>query len=72
MDMLAATVRQHQIRPFTFGNHPAVMQPQCLRRVFAYQANGLREGKGVAPVVGDAESGIQQAGGIIVGGENIQ
>lgn len=48
------------------------MQPQRLGRVFAHQTNGLREGKGVALVVGDAKSGIQQAGGIIVGGENVQ
>lgn len=63
MDMLAVTARQHQVRPLTFGNRPAVVQPQRLGRVFAHQTNGLREGKGVALVVGDAKAASSRLAG---------
>ncbi|MOA24832.1 hypothetical protein D3C78_1455280 [compost metagenome] len=72
MNMLAFTMRQHQVGPFAFSDDAAIAEIQRVRRVFGHQTNRLRQGKAVTCVVGDAESGIQQAGGIVIGRENIQ
>ena len=65
VDMLAATVRQHQVGAFPLGDDAAIVKAQRLRRMFADQTDRLRQGEGVILGVGDAECGIQQAGGIV-------
>ena len=72
MDVLAAAVREHQIGTFAFGDDAAAMQAQRLRRMFADQTDSLRQRESVVVAIGDAESGIKQAGGVVVGRENIQ
>ena len=70
--MLAATVRQHQVGAFPLGDDAAIVKAQRLRRMLADQTDRLRQGEGVILGVGDAESGIQQAGGVIVRRKNVQ
>ena len=72
VDMLAATVRQHQVGAFPLGDDAAIVKAQRLRRMLADQTDRLRQGEGVILGVGDAEYGIQQAGGIVVGRENVE
>lgn len=54
------------------GDDAAIVKAQRLRRMFADQTDRLRQGEGVILGVGDAECGIQQAGGVVVGRENVE
>lgn len=66
MNVLALTVRQHQIGPFPLGDFPAIVKIERGGRVFRHQANRLRQREAIAFVVRDAEGRVQQAGGVIV------
>lgn len=66
LDMFAATVRQHQVGAFSLGDDAAIVKAQRLRRMLTDQTDRLWQGEGIVLGVGDAESGIQQAGGVIV------
>ena len=65
-------MRQHQVGAFPLGDDAAIVKAQRLRRMFADQTDRLRQGEGVILGVGDAECGIQQAGGVVVGRENVE
>ena len=66
LDMFAATVRQHQVGAFPLGDDAAIVKAQRLRRMLTDQTDRLWQGEGIVLGVGDAESGIQQACGVIV------
>ena len=66
LDMFAATVRQHQVGAFSLGDDAAIVKAQRLRRMLTDQTDRLWQGEGIVLGVGDAESGIQQAGGVLV------
>ncbi len=66
LDMFAATVRQHQVGAFPLGDDAAIVKAQRLRRMLTDQTDRLWQGEGIVLGVGDTESGIQQAGGVIV------
>ncbi len=66
LDMFAATVRQHQVGAFSLGDDAAIVKAQRLRRMLTDQTDRLWQGEGIVLGVGDTESGIQQAGGVIV------
>lgn len=72
MNVVALAMRQHQVGAFTLANHPAILEIKRLRRIFGHQLHRLRQRKAVALVIGDAERRIQQAGGVVVGREDIQ
>ena len=72
MDVFAPAVGQHQIRPLAFGYLAAILQIKRRGRVFRHQANRLGQRKAVALVVGHPERRVEQAGGVVVGRENIQ
>ena len=72
VDMLAATVRQHQVGAFPSAMTPRSSRPSACAGCFADQTDRLRQGEGVILGVGDAECGIQQAGRIVVGRENVE
>ena len=72
MHVLALTVGEHQIGPFPFGNFTAIVKIKRAGRVFRHQANRLRQREAVALVVRDAVGRVQQAGGGLVRGEDIQ
>ena len=62
MDVLALTVNQHQIRPFTFSYLSTIVKIECRCRVFRYQTNRLRQRKAIVFVSRDPEGGVKQAG----------
>lgn len=72
MNVIALAMRQHQVGAFALANHPAILKIQCLGRVFGHQPHRLRQRKAVALVIGHAKRRIQQAGGVVVGREDIQ
>ena len=48
VDMLAATVRQHQVGAFPLGDDAAIVKAQRLRRMFADQTDRLRRVKALS------------------------
>lgn len=59
-------------RPVSLGNFTAIVKIKRAGRVFRHQANRLWQREAVVLVVRDAEGRVQQAGGVIVRGEDIQ
>ena len=72
MNVLALAVRQHQVCPFAFGNLTAIVKVERAGRVFCHQANRLWQREAVALIVRHPERRVQQAGGVLVRGEDIQ
>ena len=68
-ESIAAMCRARHI---ALANHPAILEIKRLRRIFSHQLHRLRQRKAVALVIGDAKCRIEQAGGVVVGREDIQ
>lgn len=72
MNVVALAMRQHEVGAFALANHSAILKIKRLRRIFSHQLHRLRRRKAVALVIGDAKCRIEQAGGVVVGREDIQ